>query len=230
MPDPTTAERDHAATLRWAAVALATGGVLLALYPALRPYSDETTLDGANAMASGRWALSHLAGMLAFILMPLGLIGLRAAVDGTPGRRPLTAAFLTAWFGAGLALPYYGGEVFGLQAISEESVRTGDTELLTLADSVRMDAVPATVFSVAMLLFAATGVLVALAVARSGRTARWLGLPFGAALVLYLPQFFGGPPLRIAHGVLAAVGFLLLARWLLTGSPRGDAERPAPPA
>ncbi|MFE2290931.1 hypothetical protein [Streptomyces sp. NPDC059452] len=228
MPDPTTAERDPR-TLRWAAAALTTAGVLLALYPALRPYSDETTLDGAHAMASGRWALSHLAGMLAFILLPLGLIGVRAAVTGTPGGRPMTAAFLTAWFGAGLALPYYGGEVFGLQAISEESVRTGDAGLLTLADSVRMDAVPATVFGLAMLLFAATGVLVALALARSGRAARWLGLPFGAALVLYLPQFFGGPPVRIAHGLLTAVGFLLLARWLLTRAPGGDAEQSAPP-
>ncbi|ARF73579.1 hypothetical protein B7C62_15930 [Kitasatospora albolonga] len=229
MPDPLTAERDPR-TLRWAAIALAAAGVLLALYPALRPYSDETTLDGADAMASGRWALSHLAGMLAFILMPLGLIGVRAAVTGTPGRRPMTAAFLTAWFGAGLALPYYGGEVFGLQAISEEAARTGDAELLTLADSVRMDAAPAAVFGIAMLLFAATGVLVALALTRSGLAARWLGWPFGAALVLYLPQFFGGPPVRIAHGVLTAVGFLLLARWLLTRTPDAGTERQAPPA
>lgn len=30
-------------------------------------------------------------------------------------------------------------------------------------------------------------------------------------MLLYLPQFFGPPPVRIAHGVLLAVGCLWLA-------------------
>jgi hypothetical protein len=40
---------------------------------------------------------------------------------------------------------------------------------------------------------------------------RWTGLPFALAFALYLPQFFGPPALRIAHGVLVAAGCLLLA-------------------
>jgi hypothetical protein len=34
--------------VRTAALALAVAGILFVLYPALRPYTDETTLDGAR--------------------------------------------------------------------------------------------------------------------------------------------------------------------------------------
>jgi hypothetical protein len=37
--------------VRVAAVALAVAGILFVLYPDLRPYTDETTLDGARAGA-----------------------------------------------------------------------------------------------------------------------------------------------------------------------------------
>ncbi len=36
----------------------------------------------------------------------------------------------------------------------------------------------------------------------------------GAGAALYLPQFFGPPPVRMAHGVLLAVGCLWLAMGL----------------
>jgi hypothetical protein len=34
---------------------------------------------------------------------------------------------------------------------------------------------------------------------------------FAAAMVLYLPQFFADPAVRIAHGVLLAIGCVMLA-------------------
>jgi hypothetical protein len=43
------------------------------------------------------------------------------------------------------------------------------------------------------------------------RVPRWAGIPFAVAFALYLPQFFGPPALRIAHGVLVALGCVLLA-------------------
>jgi hypothetical protein len=44
--------------------------------------------------------------------------------------------------------------------------------------------------------------------------------------ILYLPQFFGPPPVRIAHGVLLAVGCLWLAAGLWIR--RAPAPTPAP--
>jgi hypothetical protein len=38
-----------------------------------------------------------------------------------------------------------------------------------------------------------------------------VGVVFAAGAVLYLPQFFADPALRIAHGVLLAIGCLVLA-------------------
>lgn len=61
--------------VRAAAVALAVAGILFVLYPALRPYTDETTLDGARAFTSTAWVASHVMGMLGFIGLAIGLLG-----------------------------------------------------------------------------------------------------------------------------------------------------------
>jgi hypothetical protein len=54
------------ARTRLGAAALATAGVLFLLYPAVRPWEDESTLDGATkAMSSGAWVASHLFAMIA---------------------------------------------------------------------------------------------------------------------------------------------------------------------
>ncbi len=42
------------------ALALAIAGVLLVLYPAIRPYSDETSLLGAAAFAPNAWIVAHV--------------------------------------------------------------------------------------------------------------------------------------------------------------------------
>jgi hypothetical protein len=100
--------------VRAAAVALAVAGILFVLYPALRPYTDESTLDGARAFTSTAWVASHVMGMI--------------------------------------------------------------------------------------------------------------GVLTGIAVALYLPQFFGPPPVRMAHGVLLAIGCL----WLAIGlwGSRGAEPRP----
>ncbi|TKG60502.1 hypothetical protein [Prauserella endophytica] len=195
-------------------MALAVAGLLFAVYPALRPYSDETTLEGATAMASSAWTAAHVAAMIGFVLLPPAMLGLRAAVSGTAGRGPASAAVVTAYLGAGLTLPYYGGETFGINALSVEALERRDASVLTGAENIRLDLVPATFFGAGMLLLAATGVLTAIAVRRSGRFAAWAGVPFAVAMVLFLPQFFGPSAGRIGHGLLMAAGFGVLA-WAL---------------
>jgi hypothetical protein len=65
-----------AVRIRLAALSLAVSGILFVLYPAIRPFSDEASLQGARAFASPQWILAHVLAILGFILMTLALLGL----------------------------------------------------------------------------------------------------------------------------------------------------------
>jgi hypothetical protein len=179
------------------------------LYPALRPWHDESTADGARAsMASGYWVASHLFAMIGLIAVPLGLWALHAVVRATPGERLAVAAAVTGWIGAGLTLPYYGAEDFGLHAIASTP---GSGDLLRLAEAVRYEPVAVTTFGIGLVALGVAAVLAALAVRRSGMLPAVSGLLFAAGFVVFLPQFYLPPAARIAHGVLLAAGCLHLA-------------------
>jgi hypothetical protein len=204
------------AVTRWGAVALAVAGVLFFLYPAVRPWQDETTVQGATkAMSSGAWVAAHLFAMIGFILVALGLLALWSALGRTRAERLALAAVVTGWVGAGLTLPYYGAEDFGLNAIARKAAEGKVPDLLGLVDAVRFSAVPITTFGVGLLLLAAGAVLAAVATWRSEVLPRSSGILFGVAFALFLPQFFTPPAVRIAHGVLVAAGsiWLALALW-----------------
>ncbi|MCW0213363.1 MAG: hypothetical protein OJJ54_08385 [Pseudonocardia sp.] len=181
-------------------VAFVAAGALFVLYPALRPYGDATPGGAAAAFASPLWLVAHLAAVAGFVLVGFGLLAFRDR-----RRTRLTTAGLATWaLGTGLVLPYYGAEVFALNAIGQRIAATGDAGLLDLAEAVRMGPAQMTVFGAGLVLLAASGVLTALAHGR-------LAIPFAVAMVLFLPQFFAGPELRIAHGVLLGIGSVLLA-------------------
>jgi hypothetical protein len=179
--------------------ALAVAGLLFLLYPVVRPWTDETTAAGAReAMGSGAWVASHFFAILGFVLVSLALLGLRDIV----GVRPVAVM----WVGAGLTLPYYGAEDFGLHGAA-----TTGTDLLAVVDAVRYNPVAITCFAAGLLTLAVGAVLVAVAIWRSGTVDRYSGLAFAAGFVLFLPQFFTPAPVRIAHGVLMLVGLGWLA-------------------
>jgi hypothetical protein len=193
---------------RWGAAAFAFAGVMFLLYPAVRPWHDETTAAGAReSMASTAWVAAHLFAMLGFIAIALGVLALRSAVVS----RPATAAVLTTWIGVGLSLPYYGAEDFGLHGAARSDV----ADLVALADAVRFAPVALTTFGVGLLLLAAGAVLTAVAVWRSGVLAPSSGVLFAVGFALFLPQFYVPAAGRIAHGVLVAVGcgWLAAALW-----------------
>ncbi len=98
--------------LRFSSAALAAAGLLFLLYPLLRPYADESTLDGAQAMASSAWIFSHVFAIGGFILLVPGVLGLYGTISG---QRPGYGAVVSTGLGVGLLLPYYGAETFGLQ-------------------------------------------------------------------------------------------------------------------
>jgi hypothetical protein len=205
-----------------AATALVAAGVLLALYPAARPWGDVTVAGEQAAFASLVWPLAHLAAVAGFALVAAGLLGLRDEVWGRPGGGAARGALVAWWTGTALVLPYYGAEAFALHTLG---TRGGVDP--TLVEAIRMGAIQVTVFGVGLAGFAVAGVLAAVAVLRSGVAPRWGGAVFAAGFALYLPQFFAAPELRIAHGVLVAVGCVLLASSVTRAAGRNtqDATR-----
>ena len=173
-------------------------GALFVAYPALRPYSSEVGLAGAQAFGSGRWVLAHTLAMLAFGCLAAGVYGF------TQDRMARSTAVLSA----ALVLPYYGAETFGLHALGVAALRADDGTLTGISDLVRNNPVALTMFGMGLITLAACGIRLA----RLGWSQAKLGSALaGIGLATYLPQFFGPPWVRIAHGILLAVGLVLLA-------------------
>jgi hypothetical protein len=188
------------------ALSLALAGILFVLYPAVRPWQDETTVDGARrAMSADAWVAAHFFAMIGFILLVLALYAARDVV-GSP-------AVVVTLIGAGLTLPYYGAEDFGLHAVAAKSGSTVD--LLAVVQATRYNPISITMFGVGLLGIGVGAVLAAVAVWRSGALPRWSAVLLAVAFALFIPQFFAGEGVRIVHGVLVAVGcaWLAVALW-----------------
>ena len=183
---------------------LAAIGVCFVLYPVLRPWHDGTTASGAAAaMGSPLWVASHGFAMLGFILLPAAPIVF--AWHERRGRRALVTSAALLWLGVGLVLPYYGAEAFALNAVAT----FGGADLVALSDAVRFGPVQSIAFLLGLLLIAAGAVFTAIGLAKVHPW--WFGVAFAAGFVLFGPQFVGLPAVRIAHGVLIAVGCVILA-------------------
>ncbi|GCE12726.1 hypothetical protein [Tengunoibacter tsumagoiensis] len=206
-----TATTKKSSIIRYvSAVAFVVAGILLVLYPLLRPFSDETSLQGAHAFASPLWLLAHLLAVVGFILTTLGLLGLSRVLQNTGVERLMSLALIMTWIGVGLILPYYGAEVFALNVIGQEVVRQQNLALMPLVNAIRFG--PAVyVFAVGLLFLAIGPILAAIAIWRSGVVFKWSGIPFALGFALYLPQFFGDQPIRVLHGLLLTLGCIWLA-------------------
>lgn len=205
------------ALARWTALAFAAAGVLWALFPLLRPWTDKVVPapdDLATAWASDAWVLAHLFGIAGLGLLAPALLGLRRLLtDRADGRGAtlLTWATALAWIGAAGASLLYGAEMFGIRTFAEASLRRGDASLLDEVTVLREQPMSVLLFGIGLLLVAVAGVLAALAMFRARVQWAWTGIVFAAGLVLVLPQFFTEPAGRIAHGILFGIGGLLVA-------------------
>jgi hypothetical protein len=205
LPRSVTARR-----VRLGSVAMTVAGLLFVAYPALRPFSDESSLQGAAAFGSVAWLAAHMLAMLAFILIAFGLFGLHLSLHDTAAESLSFWALIIGWIGIGLTLPFYGGEAFGLHAIGQRALADQTPALVSMADTVRSGA-GLVMFLIGLMLLGAGAIIAATAVWKCDLVARWSGIPFAVAFALYIPQFFGSQPLRVGHGLLVAAGCLLLA-------------------
>lgn len=157
----------QASRIRLGAVSLAVSGILFVLYPAIRPFSDETSLQGAAAFASTAWIVAHMLAMVGFTLLALGLLGLHIALQASAVERLAFWALVVSVLGIGLTLPFYGGEAFGLHAIGQEALREHSVALVSLASVVRSGP-ELVMFLLGLLLLGVGALMVAAAVWKSG--------------------------------------------------------------
>lgn len=184
------------------AFAMSAAGVLLVLYPAIRPFSDEVTLEGATAFASGAWILAHTLAILGFILLTLGFLAVYFRLAGENHERLALRSLVVWWVGLGLVLPYYGAEAFALHAIGQAAISQQDVGLVSLANAVRTGpGLP--IFGAGLVFMGIGAVMMAVAVWRSKALPGW-----GAALV-------ASQPVRVIHGGIIAVGCIWLAAGML---------------
>ena len=199
--------------IRLAATSLVLSGVFFVLFPVVRPFSDESTLQGARAFASPSWVIAHTLGMGAFTLLSLGLLGVYLRLQDTRAERRAFQALVLSWIGAGLTLPFFGAETFGVQEIGQEAVRQNNSGLLTLVDSIRYG--PGLILAISgLLLVDVAAIVLASAIRISGILPRWSGVPLAIGLTVYIPQLQGNPliqPIRIADGLLIALGCIWVA-------------------
>jgi hypothetical protein len=205
------------------ALAFAASGILFVAYPAIRPFSSETGLEGARAFASTNWIIAHSLAMAGFILMGLALLGVCEHLRATKGERLASWGMVLSWIGIGLTLPYYGAEVFGLHAVGQAVVDRNSPGLMSIVNNIRWEV--GIFWILAGLAVLGIGVILfAVAIWRSGRLAKWSGIILAVAFALYIPQFAASQPVRVAHGVLILIGGLLLAWavWPRAGEESGS--------
>jgi len=171
------------------------------------------------------WTLAHMLAMAGFILLTLGLVGLYGALQKSRVERLAFSALMVGLVGVGLTLPYYGGEAFGLHAIGQAAVSRHDVTLMKLVENVRTGP-QLIMFTVGLLAIGVSAILAAIAVWQSRGVPKWSGIPFALGFALYIPQFFGTRPIRVAHDLLVAAVCLWLAASLWQFSAR-ESSRPA---
>lgn len=188
----------------------ASAGALFVYAPALEPYVDENSLDGARALTSPAWLHAHTGGIFGFINLCVALAGLRFL--------PAIARSAASWVATGLAfvamafiLPYLGGEAYGLNAIGHIALQTQDAADLQVASTFRYGLVPATLFGLGNLFLSGAGIALLVSTWRARRLIQYGALILCIGLMTYLPTYWAPLPARLAHGLLAMTGAMMLA-------------------
>jgi hypothetical protein len=151
-------------------------GVCFALYPAIRPFTDESSLRGAQAFASPMADRPHPRHGR---LHPLAAraVGVYEQLRASRAADRARAGLLLTAIGTGLTLPYYGAECFGLHAAGQQALQRHDPGLLvSLTHGIRWE--EGIWFIIPGLFLIGVGViLLAAAVSSSPVLSRWAAVP-----------------------------------------------------
>src|SRR3989442_1240001 len=96
---------------RLGAAALGTSALLLAVFPLVRPFSRfvrEDPAGFAQNVSSTAWFVAHLLAMVAFVLLPVGLLALYGTLARSRVAGRALVALVLSQTGVGLVLPVLG--------------------------------------------------------------------------------------------------------------------------
>jgi hypothetical protein len=194
-------------------------GVLLALSTLTQQPDYDTDFQGyAEYITTDRFLVSHLGASIAGAA--LGLLGIVAALAFLVRGPAVTAAILGAAFmivGNALFTALFGVAAFAQPAIGRAFL-DGASGVRELNDNVYGTPLFATA-AVGFLFFVAGAILLSVAIARMGRPLRWVGIGFGASLVLFVLGFLALDIAQpIGGALLAVVGVVLALRLPATSS------------
>ncbi len=162
---------------RLGGVSLAVSGILFVAFPVIRPFPDASPdpLVIAQTFASTSWLFAHVLAMVAFTLVPVGLVGLSRCLERSPGEGPAFWGVVLCCIGVGLALPFFGIEAFSLGVIGARAVAQKAPDLVALAQSIRVGW-GVRFFLLGLVLVAIGAILMAIAVMRCGSLPRSSGV------------------------------------------------------
>ena len=199
------------------AALLALSGLFFLAFPVIRPFGDGSGDPKviAETFASAAWVVAHVLGLLALILLALGLHGL---IPFARNQNLAYAGFLISTIGAGLTVAFFGAEAFGLHSIGEQALREGRTDALELANDLRfgpaifvmLAGLPAVVIGTCIVAFALWG----------SSLPRWSVAALAVGVFLWavvLGVASPNQPIRIAESLLLAAGSWALAWSVLRG-------------
>ena len=213
LGDVTTQKRKWA-RVRLGALALGLSALLLTAFPLVRPFFPLDPLSPGDTLAvaspsitSARWEVAHLLAIVAFVLLPFGMLALYAYLRaGLMEPRALRAL---AWSLAGIALimPMLGFETYVLPILGRLYL-AGTTGIAPVVGLIYLG--PAIVVFLLGLLLLAIGVLyLSVAIWQDSRLPRWAGVLFAIGLALWFPPF--PRAVRIIDGFFIGLGGLWLA-------------------
>jgi len=192
---------------------LVIAGVFFVLFPIIRPFFDESSIQGSREFASNKWVIAHSLRIGGFILLSLGFLGLYLYLRDSRVERLALRGFALCLVGAGLTLPFFGAEAFGLQIIGSGVVTQNNASLIPLVNQLRFG--PGIAFILSGLVWvAAATIIIAAAVWKSQALPKWSGIPLAACFTAYIPQLQAEPTFQVIRtgvGILILIGCCWLA-------------------
>jgi hypothetical protein len=194
------------------AAALAISGVLFAAFPLVRPFfrldvfAPTLASVASGPLASTSWIVAHLLLMLAFALLPLGLLALGTTVDGPTGWHGRRGSALGV-VGVGLVMPAVGVETFAMPVIGGLYL-DGVTGVGPALASIYRG--PMTLVMLVGLAALALGAIeLARGVWRGTELPRWGAIALAVGLASWLPLL--PRPIRVVDGLLIGLGGVSMA-------------------
>jgi hypothetical protein len=221
MGAPMNEESSNRVRVRLVAVSPVFSGVFFLLFPVVRPFFNESSLQGAQEFASTQWVVAHSLGMGGFILLALGFLGLYIRLHETQIEQWTFRGLVLSWVGVGLTLPFFGAEAFSLQVIGRAAADQSNAALIPLVNQVRFG--PGIMFVLTgLVLVAVATIIMASVVWKSVILPKWSGVPLAIGFTIYIPQLQGDPvfqPIRIAVGLVILFGCSWLAWGMASRRP-----------